>query len=138
LATINVSAEKIVHAPPRKVFALLYDYEMGHWRVLPKAFSNYRVLKPGPGGRTHIACTLNVAGTQREVEAEVSVPKRDRMIVETDLERGTKTTFTIDPIGPDSRVRIETTWEQSMVSSARSSGGWPRGFSTRSTRRNWT
>lgn len=111
MTIIQVTAERVVHAPPKKVFALLYDYELTRASLYPKAFADFRVLDHGQGGRTHFGYTLPLAGSQRHVEAEVTVTKRKREIVETDLQRGTTTTFTIVPDGPDCRVQIEVNWE---------------------------
>jgi hypothetical protein len=46
-------------------------------------------------------------------EAHVDEPEPGRVLTETYPARGAVTTFTVDPVGDQSRVRIETSWEPS-------------------------
>jgi hypothetical protein len=92
---------------------ILDDYESGHWRILPRAFSDFEVLQGGVGAGTRVAYTLKLGGRKRQFEADVSIPKRGRILVETDAANGTVTTFTVEPTHKTCCVRIETTWEAS-------------------------
>ena len=110
---LHVSAERIISAPAGAVYALLANYRDGHPRILPSAFSGLEVLQGGTGAGTEIRFGLKLAGRKQGVEASVDEPEPGRVLTETYPARGAVTTFTVDPVGDQSRVRIETTWEAS-------------------------
>jgi hypothetical protein len=110
---LHASAERTVPAPAAAVYALLADYRDGHPRILPPAFSDLRVLQGGTGAGTEIRFALELAGRNQEIEARVEEPEPGRVLTEIYPERGAVTSFTVDPVGDQSRVRIETSWEAS-------------------------
>src|SRR5690242_3882973 len=91
------SMSRVIPARPTQVFHLLDDYEHGHWRVLPPAFSDYRVLEGGYGAGTRIAFSLTAGGRKSSAEGVVTVPEFGRVIVETYPRAQMVTTFTVDP-----------------------------------------
>jgi hypothetical protein len=99
---------RTILAAPSHVFNLLADYRDGHWRVLPPAFTDYRVLEGGIGEGTRIAFSLNMGGRARPTEGEVTVPDPGRVIVETYPREGMVTTFTVDAEGEGARLTIAT------------------------------
>ena len=108
---IHASAAAHVPAPPARVFALLSDYREGHPRILPpEYFDTLKVEAGGTGEGTRIRYAMRSFGRLRWAVAEVSEPEPGRVLVETDVDRGIVTTFTVDPDGAGSRVRIETAW----------------------------
>jgi uncharacterized protein YndB with AHSA1/START domain len=113
MAPLHVSAERIIPAPAAAVYALLADYLDGHPRILPPAFSDLTVLQGGTGAGTVFRFALKLAGRTQEGEARVEEPKPGHVLTETYQDRGAVTTFTVDPVGNQSRVRIETTWQSS-------------------------
>jgi Polyketide cyclase / dehydrase and lipid transport len=110
---LHASAERTVPAPAAAVYALLADYRDGHPRILPPAFADLRVLQGGTGAGTEIRFALELAGRNQEIEARVEEPEPGRVLTEIYPERGAVTSFTVDPVGDQSRVRIETSWEAS-------------------------
>lgn len=102
------STSRVIPASPGQVFHLLDDYEHGHWRVLPPAFSDYRVLEGGFGAGTRIAFSLTAGGRASSTEGVVSVPDPGRVIVETYPREEMVTTFTVDPEGDGARLTIAT------------------------------
>ena len=110
---LHVSAERIVPAPAVAVYTLLADYRDGHPRILPPAFSDLTVLEGGTGAGTVFRFALKLAGRTQEGEARVEEPEAGRVLTETYQDRSAVTTFTVDPVGTQSRVRIETTWQPS-------------------------
>ena len=106
---LHVSAERAIPAPANAVYALLADYRNGHPRILPPAFSDLTVLRGGIGAGTEIRFALDLAGRRDEIEANVDEPEPGRVLSETYPERSAVTRFTGDPVGDQSRVRIETT-----------------------------
>jgi hypothetical protein len=110
---LHVSAKRTVPAPADAVYALLADYRDGHPSILPPAFSDLTVLQGGTGAGTEIRFRLKFAGINQETEARVDEPEPGRVLTETYSDRSAVTSFTVDPVGDQSRVRIETSWEPS-------------------------
>ena len=108
MSRLCFSMSRTIPASPAQVFHLLDDYERGHWRVLPPAFSGYRVLAGGYGEGTRIAFSLTAGGRTTETEGVVTVPEPGRVIVETYPKEQMVTTFTVDPEGDGARLTIAT------------------------------
>jgi Polyketide cyclase / dehydrase and lipid transport len=110
---LHVSAERTVPAPAAAVYALLADYRAGHPRILPPAFSDLTVLQGGTGAGTVIRFALRLAGRKQEIEARVEEPEPGRVLSEIYPEKSAVTRFIVEPVGDQSVVRIETSWEAS-------------------------
>ena len=108
MSRVCFSMSRAIPATPGQVFHLLDDYAHGHWRVLPPAFSDYRVLEGGFGEGTRIAFTLTAGGRTSATEGVVTVPEPGRVIKETYPKEQMVTTFTVDPDGSDARLTIAT------------------------------
>ena len=113
MALVHVSAERTIPAPAAEVYSLLADYRGGHPRILPPAFSDFTVLRGGVGAGTEIRFTLTVGGRAQKIESHVDEPEPGRVLTETYPHKGAVTRFTVDPVGNQSRLRIETSWEPS-------------------------
>ena len=110
----TITASRIVGASAAEAYRLIADYRGGHQRILPpKYFGNLRATKGGYGDGTEIAFEMYPFGMKRSTQqarARVTEPEPGRVLVETDLDRGFVTTFTVDPVGPtSSRVEFVTT-----------------------------
>ena len=110
MSRVHASAERTIPAPAEAVYALLTDYHQGHPSILPSAFSDFAVIVGGQGAGTRIRFTLTLAGRAQEAEGLVAEPEPGRVLTETYTGNGSVTTFTVDPIGDASRLRIETVW----------------------------
>jgi len=113
---IQESAE--IAAPPDAVYRILADYREGHPSILPpRWFTHLHVERGGVGEGTVIRFGMKSGGRVREMRAEVVEPEPGRVLVERGLdERGTVTTFTVDPAGAGAaRVTIHTTWPATGV-----------------------
>lgn len=113
-AVFTVAASRVIGANAEVVYRLIADYQGGHQRILPdKYFGNLRATKGGYGDGTEIAFEMYPFGMRRAVQqarSRVTEPEPGRVLVETDLDRGFVTTFTVDPINPSSaRVEFITT-----------------------------
>jgi hypothetical protein len=108
MSRVCFSMSRPIPATPGQVFHLLDDYQHGHWRVLPPAFSDYRVLEGGFGEGTRIAFSLTAGGRTSSTEAVITVPEPGRVIVETYPREDMVTTFTIDPAETGARLTIAT------------------------------
>jgi hypothetical protein len=110
---LHASAERTVPASAAAVYALLADYHDGHPRILPPAFSDLTVLRGGTGAGTEIRFAMTLGGRKQVVEASVDELEPGRVLTETYREKNAVTSFTVDPEGNQSRVRIETSWDAS-------------------------
>ena len=111
MAEVRVTAESVISAPAERVYGCLADFNGCHPRILPPAFSNFRVEEGGVGAGTVFAYTLSAGGRKRDARARVEEPQPGRVMTETDLNTSLVTTFTVTPRGESSHVRIETRWE---------------------------
>ena len=111
MARVRVSAERTIPAPVEAVYALLADYREGHPSILPHAFSDFAVLEGGRGAGTRIRFKLTLGGRTQETEGTVAEPEPGRVLTETYPRDHSVTTFTVDPEGNASRLRIETAWD---------------------------
>jgi hypothetical protein len=106
-----IAASGVVRADAARVWAILADYREGHPRILPRPpFTGLEVERGGVGAGTIIRYGLRVpGGGTRTARAEVTEPEPGRVLAETDLANGTRTTFTVEPAGAECRVTIATT-----------------------------
>jgi uncharacterized protein YndB with AHSA1/START domain len=111
MATIHVSAERVVEAPPSTVYGYLADNRQHHPRFLPDAFSDFQVESGGVGEGTVTRFKLTAGGRSRNYRMQVAEPEPGRVLTESDTESSLVTTFTVEPESTVSRVRISTTWE---------------------------
>jgi hypothetical protein len=111
MAQIRAAAERSVAASPEHVYRILADYREHHPKILPPAFSNFRVEEGGVGAGTVINFDLKLGGQSHTYRQRVAEPEPGRVLTETDMSTGATTTFTVTPEGDGSRVRIETVYE---------------------------
>jgi uncharacterized protein YndB with AHSA1/START domain len=111
MATIHVTAERIIDAPADRVYGYLADMREHHPHFLPPSFSNFSVESGGVGAGTITRFKVTAGGRTREYRMQVGEPEPGRVLTESDTASSLVTTFTVDPDGERSRVRISTTWE---------------------------
>jgi uncharacterized protein YndB with AHSA1/START domain len=110
MAVIEVSAERSIGAEPEVVYGAVADMEQ-HARFLPPAFSDFRVEIGGVGAGTVTTFKVTAGGRSRAYRMRIDEPEPGRVITESDSESSLVTTWTIDPEGEGSRVRISTGWQ---------------------------
>ncbi len=116
MSTIYIKESQVIAAQPDAIYAVLSDYRVGHPAILPRPyFTSLVVEEGGQGEGTRIRVEMNVMGTKNIFHMVVTEPKPGQVLMETDIERGTVTTFTVDPIadGQHSRVTIATNFQLS-------------------------
>lgn len=111
MATLRVSAERRIEAPPEQVYVYLADMRQHHPNFLPPAFSDFQVESGGVGAGTVTRFTLSAGGRSRNYRMQVGEPEPGRVLTESDTESSLVTTFTVEPMDGESRVQITTTWE---------------------------
>ncbi len=111
MSIVTASASRTVDAPAKAVFSCLSDYREHHHRILPPAFSDYRVEEGGTGEGTVVSFAITAGGRTRPYRMRVTVPEAGRVLEEQDTASSLRTTFALTPAGERTQVRIETTWQ---------------------------
>ena len=111
MARIAVSAEGTVEAPADTVYRYIADMREHHPRILPPAFSDFRVESGGVGAGTILRYKLTAGGRTREYRTKIAEPEPGRVLTESDTGSSAVTTFTVSPQGAASLVRISSTWD---------------------------
>jgi hypothetical protein len=108
MSKVRISAERLIDAPADVVYACIADYRHHHrpGGFLPPAFHDFTVDRGGLGAGTVMTFKVTLGGRTRTLTHTVTEPEPGRVLVEGD-ERD-QTTFTVDPVGRQCRVRFET------------------------------
>jgi hypothetical protein len=97
---MRVSESAVIQAPPARVYNILADYHQHHPRIVPpQYFKKIEVLQGGVGAGTRTRIEMRVLGVTRVFEHVVSEPEPGRVLVESEPDGSTATTFTVDPAG---------------------------------------
>ena len=110
MSTVTAVATRNVAAPAAVVFRCLSDFRTHHQRILPPAFSDFRVDEGGTGEGTVVSFVITAGGRTRRYHMRVTVPEPGRVLEEHDTGSSLVTRFTLTPEGDRTLVRIETTW----------------------------
>jgi len=119
VASIKVNAFAVVPLTPQRAWAIIADYRTGHPRILPpKYFSGLTVEAGGVGAGTRVRFEMHAFGNHQILHAEITEPEPGRVLLETVVESGAATTFTIEPLagGTQSRVTIRTEYAREGIS----------------------
>ena len=111
MAAKEIKVSRSIQAAPEKVYAIIADYHNGHPRILPKPyFVALEVEEGGYGAGTVIRFQMKLMGMLQTFRAEITEPEPGRVLVATDLDTGTTTTFTVEEHAQAqaSRVTIRT------------------------------
>ena len=112
MKTYRVTESTLINAPARKVYAILADYHNGHPHILPKRyFSDVVVEEGGIGAGTRIRFKMSALGKTETFRAAITELVPGRTLVETDLESGTVTTFTVLPLEDDHGCHVTISTE---------------------------
>ena len=99
MKTYRVTASSLMKTPAGTVYSILADYQNGHPHVLPpKYFSGLEIEEGGIGAGTRIRFQMNAFGKTQTFRAAITELVPGRTLVETDLESGAVTTFTVLPL----------------------------------------
>jgi uncharacterized protein YndB with AHSA1/START domain len=108
---IHVSAQRAIDAPPETVYRYLADMREHHPHFLPPAFSDFQVESGGVGAGTITRFRVSAGGRAREYRMQVAEPEPGRVLTESDVNSSLVTTFTVEPDGSGSVVKITTGWQ---------------------------
>ena len=112
MATHSLSASKLISSPAQRIYDLIADYRNGHPRILPKPyFVSLQVEKGGYGAGTVINFQMQLMGRIQSFHSTITEPDPGHILVETDMNTGAITTFTVEPglDGQQAFVTITTT-----------------------------
>ena len=113
MSTNPITACSVVAAPPGAVYAAIADYRESHPQIVPpNFFRNFVVERGGVGAGTIVRFEAVVFGRGFPMRSEITEPIPGRVLAERDMDRGTYTTFTVEPRddGRSSFVTISTTF----------------------------
>jgi uncharacterized protein YndB with AHSA1/START domain len=110
MALITVAAERAIDAPAEIVYGYLADMRQ-HSQFLPPAFSEFEVEKGGVGAGTVTRFRITTGGRSRRYRMQVAEPQPGRVLTESDMNSSLVTTFTVEPRGDGSLVKISTGWQ---------------------------
>jgi hypothetical protein len=111
MAKHSLSASKLIPAPAHIVYDLIADYRNGHPLILPKPyFVSLEVEQGGYGAGTIINYQMQLMGRIQSFHSTITEPEPGHILVETDMNTGAVTTFTVDPRlnGQEAFVTITT------------------------------
>lgn len=107
--SFEVQASGLVPAPAPIVYGILADYRAEHPRIVPKPyFRTVEVERGGVGEGTVVRVEMRVLGSTRRFRHAISEPQPGRVLVETDMEGWTVTTFTVEPVDGQTRLTLST------------------------------
>jgi uncharacterized protein YndB with AHSA1/START domain len=111
----TISAAALIPAPPQQVYAIIADYRDGHPHILPKPhFVSLTVEQGGVGAGTVIRFQMRLLGRLQNFRATITEPEPGRVLVETDMQTGAVTTFTVEPRADAQQAAVTITTTTSV------------------------
>ena len=112
----RASASSRIEAPPARVYSIIADYNQHHPRIVPpEYFKSLEVEEGGVGAGTSIRVTMRVMGTTITFRHIVSEPEPGRVLVESDADGNSVTSFTVDSVDSGSATMLTITDRKSVV-----------------------
>lgn len=110
MTTLVAAAEADTRASAATVLDVLRDYRNHHPKILPPAFSGFVVEEGGYGVGTVMRFDMKIGGRTQLLRTRATETTAATLREEV-LGREMNTLFTVTPVGPQSRTRIETRWQ---------------------------
>jgi len=114
MAKHSLSASKLISSPAHRIYGVIADYRNEHPRILPKPyFVSLEVEQGGYGAGTVINFQMQLMGRIQSFHSTITEPDPGHILVETDMNTGAVTTFTVEPRleGREAFVTITTTMD---------------------------
>jgi hypothetical protein len=111
MTVIYITAARVIDAPAADIYAVLSDYRVGHNAILPKPyFQEMMVEEGGRGEGTMIRVRMRIFGQEFRYHQRVTEPEPGCLLVETDVDTGLSSSFTLEPLngGRQTRVTIQS------------------------------
>jgi hypothetical protein len=101
------TATKIINAPPEIIYNIIADYLNGHPYILPKEYFRYiEVEEGGFGAGTIVNFEMRLLGQTKSFRSLITEPEPGRLLVETDINSKTLTSFQVVPYGNGHQTRL--------------------------------
>lgn len=113
MTTAQATASALIAASPTAIYTVLADYRNHHPHILPSQYFHTLIIEEGGhGAGTIFRAELQVFGSKSQNHMIVSEPQPGRVLVETDLDSGLATSFTLTPLanGQQCQVEIKSVW----------------------------
>lgn len=103
----TATASRVVRAPAEQIYRLIADYRNGHPLILPRQyFLSLQVEEGGYGAGTIVSFEMRLLGQTRRFRSLITEPEPGRLLVETDIQSETPTSFQVAPAGDGTRTRV--------------------------------
>ena len=105
-------ATKIINAPAETIYNIIADFRNQHGHILPKQyFQALEVEEGGFGAGTITRFRMRLLGQTKHFRTLITEPEPGRVLIETDIQSGTPTTFTVSPLEDENGTRVEISTE---------------------------
>lgn len=112
MKTQIASASKTIHAPAEVIYNVIADFRNLHPRILPRQyFQSPEVEEGGFGEGTVTRFQMSLLGQTQNFRTRITEPEPGRVLVETDINTGTPTTFTVSPLTGEARTQVTISTE---------------------------
>jgi hypothetical protein len=107
MSKITVEASDVIDARPEVIWNVLADYRVGHPAIVPKPyFTDIIVEKGGYGEGTLVLTKMTVYGRKFSFHQLVTEPEPGRLLLETDIDTGQFSSFTLEPLNGGAQTRV--------------------------------
>ena len=86
MTEVYATAERQVSAPAERVYRILANYEH-HQRILPDAFSDFKIEKGGVGAGTVVSFKVTAGGVTQLHRDTVAEPEPGRVLTHTNIHK---------------------------------------------------
>jgi uncharacterized protein YndB with AHSA1/START domain len=108
----RVSRSRTIESPASRVYRVIADYRRHHPHIVPpEYFPTLEVTAGGLGAGTRTRVEMRVLGSTRTFEQVVTEPEPGRVILETDADGRSATTFTVDDGAKSGSTHVTITTE---------------------------
>ena len=106
------TATKIINAPAEIIYNIIADFRNQHAHILPKQyFQALEVEEGGFGTGTITRFQMRLLGQTKNFRTLITEPEPGRVLIETDIQSGTPTTFTVTPLADENRTQVKISTE---------------------------
>jgi Polyketide cyclase / dehydrase and lipid transport len=101
------TASRTIAAPAAEIYQILADYRTLHPLILPKPyFLSLDVEEGGYGAGTIVSFAMRILGKTQSFRALITEPDPGRILLETDLNSGVATRFSVQPLTRENRTQV--------------------------------
>lgn len=101
------TASRTIAAPAAEIYQIIADYRTLHPMVLPKPyFLSLDVEEGGYGAGTIVNFSMRILGRAQAFRSLITEPEPGRVLLETDLNSGVATRFTVQPLTHEDRTQV--------------------------------